>query len=466
VRRGRRGLAASPVLIGGVTVLVVVVAVYLAYTANRGLPLAPAYELRALVPSAANLVAGNDVRIGGTRVGSVAAIRPRRLGNGRVVAVLDLRLQRDMGPLPRDSTLLVRSRSALGLKYVEITRGTSAATFADGATVPLRAATPRPVEFDEFLGTFDEKTRRAAQRDLEGFGTALAGRGEDLNRAIGALRPMLRDLAPVMGTLAAPRTGLGRFVGGLGDLAAAVAPAAEAQAGLFVGLDRTMAALRTVARPYLQDAISEGRPALDAVVRELPRQRPFLRHAAGLFAELRPGARALRGAAPSLAGALGAGIPSLRRAPGLNRRLGALLEDVRRFSEDPMVPRGLRATTGTLRALAPTLRFVAPAQVRCNYATLFFRNAASLLSEGDRNGTWQRFIIVATPTGPNSEGGPASAPANGPTLENHLHSNPYPNTAAPGQPRECEAGNEPYAAGRTVVGNVPSTQPATTGSDR
>ena len=36
--------------------------------------------------------------------------------------------------------------------------------------------------------------------------------------------------------------------------------------------------------------------------------------------------------------------------------------------------------------------------------------------------------------------------------------NPYPNTAAPGQTHECEAGNESYARGQTVAGNVPGNQ--------
>ena len=67
-----------------------------------------------------------------------------------------------------------------------------------------------------------------------------------------------------------------------------------------------------------------------------------------------------------------------------------------------------------------------------------------------------------TPNGPNTETGPSAAPANGPTEDNHLHVNPYPNTPAPGQPNECEAGNEPYLSGRTVVGNLPGTQSATT----
>jgi hypothetical protein len=86
-----------------------------------------------------------------------------------------------------------------------------------------------------------------------------------------------------------------------------------------------------------------------------------------------------------------------------------------------------------------------------------------VLSEGDSHGTWQRFIIIPTPVGPNSESSASSAPADGPTEANHLHANPYPNSAAPGQnPRECEGGNEPYACGQTIVGNTPGNQGTTT----
>jgi hypothetical protein len=60
--------------------------------------------------------------------------------------------------------------------------------------------------------------------------------------------------------------------------------------------------------------------------------------------------------------------------------------------------------------------------------------------------------------GPNNEGFPSSGPADGPQRENHLHLNPYPNTAAPGQVRECEAGNEIFEPGKTVIGNVGGNQ--------
>jgi virulence factor Mce-like protein len=464
--RGGAGIAGNPVLIGAATVLVVIVAVFLAYNANTGLPFVPTYQVKAQVPSAANLVRGNDVRIGGSLVGSVSEIRAQRRKDGSSIAVLSLKLERDAGPLPKDSTLLIRSKSALGLKYVELTRGRSDDTYQDGATMPLKAATPAPVEFDEFVNMFDDKTRDAMRKNLEGFGDAFAGRGVSLNEAIVAFRPLLRDLVPVARNLSDPDTGLRRFVSTLGATAAIVAPAAETQAQLFVDLDTTFGALREVARPFIQDSIAKGRPALDEAIESFPVQRPFLRNSEGLFRELRPGVRALRTSAPVLADALEVGTPTLLRSVKLNRRLEPLLKELQDFADDPLVPRGIDALDDTVKTLDPTLRFLAPAQLQCNYVTLWFRNVSSLLSEGDSNGTWQRFIIVATPQGPNSEGAPASAPANGPTADNHLHSNPYPNTASPGQPKECEAANEPYARGKTVIGNVPGTQSATTEDTR
>jgi virulence factor Mce-like protein len=465
--RGRgSGIAGNPVLIGAATVLVIIVAVFLAYNANSGLPFVPTYSLNAQVPNAAQLVVGNDVRIGGTRVGAVSKIKPRKLGDGRVIAVLGLKLDKEVDPLPKDSTVLVRSRSALGLKYVELTRGRDSGGYADGDTIPLRAATPAPVEFDEFLNMFDDETRKAAQENTIGFGDAFAGRGESINTAIGAFRPLLRDIIPVARNLASPQTNIKRFISELSDAAAIVAPAAETQAQLFINLNTTFAALRQVARPYIQESISEGPETLDTGIAELPKQRPFLLNSQRLFAELRPGVRALRGAAPELSAALTIGTPTLRRSVALNRRLQPLLRELQTFSEDPMVPRGLRALTGTLRSLDPTLRYLTPAQTKCNYVALWFRNIGSLLSEGDKNGTWQRFIIVPAPSGPNSEGTPSSKPADGPGEDNHLHTNPYPNTQAPGQPKECEAANEDYIAGKTILGNVPGTQSATTESTR
>ena len=41
MRKTGAGIASNPVLVGGVTVLVVIVAVFLSYNANQGLPFVP-----------------------------------------------------------------------------------------------------------------------------------------------------------------------------------------------------------------------------------------------------------------------------------------------------------------------------------------------------------------------------------------------------------------------------------------
>ena len=450
-------------LIGAATVLVVIVAVFLSYNANQGLPFVPTYQLKAQTPSAANLVRGNEVRIGGTRVGSVDTITAERREDGTSIAVLGLKLERSVSPLPKDSTVLIRPRSALGLKYVELSRGTSEEGFEDGDTIPLAQATPAPVEFDEFVNMFDEDTRDASQTNLRGFGDAFAGRGQSINQAIGAFRPLLRDAIPVLQNLTSEETNLPRFIGELADAASIVAPAAETQARAVRQPRphvRRAARGRAAVHPGVDLRGSrDARRRRSAASRSSARSSPTPR---ACSASCGPGVRALRGAAPDLADALEIGTPTLRRLPPFNRRLASLLQELERFAQDPMVPRGIRRLTDTVRTLNPTLQYLAPAQTTCNYAALWFRNIGSLLSEGDVNGTWQRFIIVATPQGPNNEGGPSSAPADGPNVENHLHTNPYPNTASPGQPRECEAANETYIQGQTVTSNVPGTQQAAT----
>src|SRR5262245_43912393 len=175
-RGGIQGVASSPVIVGAVTVLVVIVAVFLAYNANNGLPFVSTYDLKARVPNADALVKGNEVRIGGVRVGIVKSVVPVELENGEFAAELDLSLDKSAEPLPADSTIAIRPKSALGLKFLQVTPGDSSENFEAGDTIPVTASTPEPVDIDEFFGMFDKKTREAIRQNQAGFGNALAGR--------------------------------------------------------------------------------------------------------------------------------------------------------------------------------------------------------------------------------------------------------------------------------------------------
>lgn len=464
-RSGISGVASSPVLVGAVTVLVVIVAVFLAYNANNGLPFVSTYDLKARVPNADALVKGNEVRIGGVRVGTVRSVVPVQLEDGEVAAELELRLDKSAEPLPVDSTITIRPKSALGLKFLQITPGDSDTGFEPGETIPVASAKPEPVDIDEFFNMFDEETRQGIRQNLAGFGNALAGRGPQLNEALGALRRTVVSGQPILRKIVEPSSNFAGFWRSLEALSATVAPVAETQAQMFVALDRTFAAFARVSRPYIQETIEKSPPTLDEVNADLPAVRPFLRNSARFFTALRPGVKALAETSPVIADSLHAGIPVLNASPVLNDQLQPTAEALVDFQEAPGVFNGLDLLTDTNQVLKPALRYVVPSQTVCNYWTLTFREIASAADEGNSNGNWLQFIAFAPPEGPNSESTFASAPANGGgprARENHLHYNPYPKTAAPGQGNVCEAGNEIYVPGKTVIGNAPELWGTTT----
>ncbi|MDX6609815.1 MAG: phospholipid/cholesterol/gamma-HCH transport system substrate-binding protein [Solirubrobacterales bacterium] len=464
-RSGIQGVASSPVIVGAVTVLVVMVAVFLAYNANNGLPFVSTYNLKARVPNANALVKGNEVRIGGARVGVVKSVVPVQEAGGKVSAELSLSLDKNVEPLPANSTMIIRPKSPLGLKYLQIVPGDSKQGFAAGETIPAKAARPEPVDIDQFFDMFDERTRKAIQRNLAGFGNALAGRGPQINNAFVALRMLAESSEPTLADLVAPSTGFGEFWRALEALSATVAPVAEEQASMFAALDRTFAAFARVSRPFIQETISKGPETLDTVTADLPALRPFLRDSGRFFTALRPGARVLSETSPTIAAALRAGIPALNRSPSLNAQLPPTADALLAFQQSTGVFNGLDLLIDTNNVLAPAIRFIAPAQTTCNYLSIAFRNLANASGEDNGLGSWLNVIAFQPPEGVNSEAGPASAPANGgepPGANkgiplNHLHSSPYPNTAAPGQPKECEAGNERYESevGVTRIGNTP-----------
>jgi phospholipid/cholesterol/gamma-HCH transport system substrate-binding protein len=457
-RSGLSGVASSPILVGAVTVLVVIVAVFLAYNANNGLPFVSTYNLKARVPNADALVKGNEVRIGGVRVGVVKKVVPVQLADGKVAAELSLSLDKNAEPLPVDSTITIRPKSALGLKFLQVTPGDSTKGFKAGETIPVTAAKPEPVDIDQFFDMFDEKTRDAIRQNLSGFGNALAGRGPQLNEAIGALRRLVVSGQPILRKIVEPSTNFAGFWRSLEALSATVAPVAETQAQMFVALDRTFAAFARVSRPFIQETIEKSPPTLDEVNADLPAIRPFLEDSAKFFTALQPGAKALAETSPVIAESLHAGIPVLNASPVLYNQLQPTAQALVDFQEAPGVFNGLDLLTDANKLLKPSLSYITPSQTVCNYWSLTFKYLANANSQGNSNGNWLQFISFAPPEGPNSESTFASAPANEAASKeqrNHLHYNPYPKTAAPGQGNVCEAGNEKYVRGKTVIGNAP-----------
>ncbi len=463
-RRRSNSLAGSPLLIGAVTVLIVVVAVFLSYNANNGLPFTPTYNINVQLPEASGLQKGNQVRIGGTLVGIVSSLRPYEdPKTGRVTAIIGMKLQKSVEPLPADTRAIVQSVSAIGLKYLSLEKGHSTKMLKAGDTIPV-SQTREPVDIDQFFDMFSQQTRNANQVNLTSFGNGLAGRGIGLNETFATLRPLVTNAIPVLHNLASPQTGFGQLFVALDRAAKEVAPVADTQAAFYDNLDTFFKAWASVA-PSLEQTIEGGPPALRQATYSFHYETSFMNKATEFMRLLRPSASLLRTVATPLGHAFSVGAVNIRAAVALNPEIAEATKAFAAFAKNPIVINGIEEFTHTLGLGNPFLAGLAAAQTNCNYMTLTFRNVASALSESIGVGTLLRAAALLAPTGPNNEGAPSSAPANGPSVDhsaggelldnNHLHVNPYPNVGGPGQPLECEAGNETYTPGTAVIGNLP-----------
>jgi virulence factor Mce-like protein len=387
-RKTRSAVFANPVLVGAVTVLVVVVAVFLAYNANAGLPFVPTYELKADVPNGAQLVPGNEVREGGHRIGTVTDITPNVRKDKTTGAQLLMKLDADAGAVPADSKIRIRPRSALGLKYVELQRGKSKDTLPEGSTITAGQEALAP-ELQQFFNLFDKKTRDNVTANLDEFGGAFAARGLSINRALESLPRFLRSVPPVMRVLSNPDTRLVPFFSELEDAARISAPLAETIAdGFRAGADTFSALARDP--QALKETISESPPTLAVGTTALRNMRPFLRSLANVAGDLRLAAGELRRSAPPLRQALQAGISPLRQTPALNRRLGTTFDALTALARSPGADTGVSGLTETMTTLRPLTRYLGPYVTVCNYWNYSWTYLADHITDRDQTGQIQR----------------------------------------------------------------------------
>jgi ABC-type transporter Mla subunit MlaD len=451
-RSASSGLFGNPVLVGAVTVLVITVAVFLSYNANKGLPFVPTKQLNLQVPNGANLLPGNEVREGGFRIGIVSDMKAIPLPNGEVGAQVELKLDKKSSDVPEDSVFAIRPRSVLGLKYVELQRGKSEKILEDGDTLPFDRA-HIPVELDQFYNIFDEETRTGARKNLRGFGDAFALRGASLNRTIDEAPRFLAHLEPVMRVLSSDETNLEDFFKELGDFTRILAPVADRYAhGFEAGADTFEAWSRYPDRLGL--TIEKSVPTLDASIKSLKVQRPFLTELAAFSTELENVADELPRALPGIIPALETGIPVLKRSPEINTKLAETLDALRDLMASPNTGRSLRGLTATVATLNPAVRFLGPYITVCNYFNYSWTHVAEHLTEINPTGGAQRTLLnqagqqvdpSGQRTGVSTLG--AITPANGGATNStpqFLHTNNYTAAVDNQGNADCESGQRGY----------------------
>lgn len=328
----------------------VVACLYLAITAQNGLPWQSHYDLTVEFADAKGLSTHSDVWIAGQRVGQVLEGGAE---NGK--ARLRLQLDADRGPLPADTSARIRQRSLLGARVIELIPGRSTRLLADGARIPSSRTRTNP-ELQDVVDTLDPERRRALGTFLREFGTGFLSRGRELNDAIGVAAPMLRGANSVAEAVLRRDGAAARFFPSLERAAAAADPVRHAIAGGFDPEARAIAAL-SAEREALDELLRTAPGALVGIRAGLARADPLLdevtRFARTTERTLRPAPRALQAAASLVADA----EPALRDLGPVLAQAGNAVDPVLGLTDRlrphiPQIRRGLRLPVPSFDELA------------------------------------------------------------------------------------------------------------------
>jgi virulence factor Mce-like protein len=250
-------------------------------------PFAPAgYRLNAEFNQAPLLGTQADVRISGVNVGKVVAVElDRRTGLTRAV----LQIQSRFAPRPANTRAILRAKTLLGETYIELSPGTaSGPALRDGATIPHTQIAPT-VQLDQILSTFDPATRRAFEAWQQQEGTALTGRGENLNAALAELYPFASNVDRVLAVLRRDSAATSTFLRDTGVVFSSLSASPAQLQGFIRNANQTFAA--TAAQEAALAATVRAFPAYLIQTRAtINRVARFAHTAKPLIDEFRPAA--------------------------------------------------------------------------------------------------------------------------------------------------------------------------------
>jgi ABC-type transporter Mla subunit MlaD len=192
------------------------------------------YQVRAIFDDASFAVAGEQVRVAGAPVGSIASLEVTRGKQAAVTLAID---DSRFTPFHANATCAIRPQSLIGEMYVDCDPGTTAAPAlhkiqrgpgAGTYYLPV-VRTHSPVDFDISQDIYREPVAQRLAIILNELGTGLAARGSDLNAVIHRADPALANTDQVLKILAGQNRALAKLAT---DSAAVLAPLAKQRRSL------------------------------------------------------------------------------------------------------------------------------------------------------------------------------------------------------------------------------------------
>jgi phospholipid/cholesterol/gamma-HCH transport system substrate-binding protein len=204
------------------------------------------YKVRAIFDNAVSVISGEDVKIAGVKVGKIGALDVTRGIDKRAAITLDI-TEPGFQDFRTDATCTIRPQSLIGEKFVECTP-TQPRAVGEPEAPPLKkiesgpgkgeyylpvTQTSSPVDIDLLNNILRKPYAERLSIIINELGTAVAGRGKDLNETIKRANPALRETDKVLKILASQNKILGNLATDSDTVLAPLARDREAVADQF-----------------------------------------------------------------------------------------------------------------------------------------------------------------------------------------------------------------------------------------
>ena len=189
--------------LGALVLAVIVLAVILLGDGNT-----TTYTIRLI--NAGQLVNGDDVQIGGRRVGSIDSIE---LANNNE-AQIKISVEEPYAPLHQGTTATVRATSLSGIanRYIALTPGPNNADELPSGSTLQPDKTTSIVDLDQLFNTLNPQTRYALQQVVQGSSTWYAGKSSQANASAKYFAPALSTTDAVVQQLIKDQPALTNFL--------------------------------------------------------------------------------------------------------------------------------------------------------------------------------------------------------------------------------------------------------------
>lgn len=366
------------------------------------------YELRLVMPSAASLLEGSAVEIGGERAGEVSQISTR---DGK--ALVTVTIDDDDAPLRTGSKVEVEWRGLLGERVIALKPGP-----ASNPEIPsggMISAGTEQVELDQVLAALDPPTRSHLRSMVQQLDRNLKAHPDDMRETVAAAGPAVAALGEVLRAVGDDGPAIKNLIADLRDVMEAVGGSHNELRQVIGNLT---AATDSMAdhQAQLRRAIGEMPATLDAAKRTMNRVPSAVDATAPLLRDLRSATRQLT---------------------SVSRNLSPLLADLRPVMSElrPTLRSSsdlLRSTPQLLDSAHATLPSITRSAKQFNPAISFLRpytpdlmgwlsNWGAAFANYDSQGHYWHALVALSPSAQNDNpgvsagltGGPNSRPAPG-----------------------------------------------------